>query len=419
LQPTRELETQLTGRPWRLALRVAFRFCVCFFTITTLYLAVAHASALIPFSGPLAEAIQDRALFAAYQWATEQIFGSGIVYATNAGFIAYFSTALIGAGIGTIVWSLVDRGRSDYTRAHAALRIYLRYLLAAVALGYGAAKVIPVQFPAPSLIALLTPLGEFTRMRLLWHSMGASTPYVVFTGLIEVGGALLLFSRRTTALGALVLAAGLTNVAVLNFSYEIGVQLNATIYVLMALVLLAPDARRLANAFLLNKPVPSSALALPPVNAGARRLRGLVKAVVIVLLLGVDFRAAYVLGRDETWSVPALYGIYEVDEFARDGVPVPPGDRARWYRLVVAERQRAAIQWIPGGTLEPYEIKDDPVSAVLKLTPQRPASRVVTLRYTKEGNNFLRVAGEVGDDTVQARLRAIDLTHFTLRRPRR
>ena len=53
-------------------------------------------------------------------------------------------------------------------------------------------------------------------MRVLWHSMGTSTAYVVFTGLVEVAGALLLFSRRTTTLGALVLAAAFTNVAILK-----------------------------------------------------------------------------------------------------------------------------------------------------------------------------------------------------------
>jgi hypothetical protein len=214
---------------WPPSLRVAFRFGVCFYTITTLYLAIDHLASLLPLTEGLAETIQDRGFFAAYDWATKLLFGSDVVYSTTAGFIAYMSTALIGASLGTIVWSLIDRRRLSYPRAHAVLRIYLRYLLAAVALGYGAVKVLPSQFVPPSLVALVTPLGNFTRMRLLWHTMGASTAYTVFTVLVEVAGGLLLLSRRTTPIGALVLAGAFINVAML-FGYEVGVQLNSTIY---------------------------------------------------------------------------------------------------------------------------------------------------------------------------------------------
>jgi len=404
---------------WPLALLVAFRFCVCFFAIATLYLAVGHASALVFFNSdhPVGNAVTD-AMFVPTLWATQRLFGSGIVYATVAGFIAYMSTYLIGAGVATIVWSLIDRRRAHYQRAHAGLRIYLRYLLAAVALTYGAVKVIPVQFAPPSLVALITPLGEFTRMRVLWHSMGTSTAYVVFTGLVEVAGALLLFSRRTTTLGALVLAAAFTNVVVLNFGYEVGVQLNATVYVLMALVLLAPDARRLANAFVLNKDVAPADLRLSASGAGRRGLGRLAKALVIVLLLVVHFREAYV-EHSRRLRLPALYGIWDVEEFARDGVPVSPGDRARWHRLVVAERGAAAIQWTAGGLVNPYNMSDDPVSGVLTLTAIGGKSPVVTLRYTREADDRLQVSGRVGEDVVQGRLRAMDLTQFPLRRPRR
>ena len=159
-----------------------------------------HLSTVLLFRDPLEELPASRALFAVYQWGTARLFGSGIVYATTFGYVAYLTTALAGAGAATIVWSVLDRRRLSYDRAHAVLRVYLRYLLAAVALSYGAAKVIPVQFSPPSLVALITPLGDITRMRLLWYSMGASTAYIVFTGLVEVIGGLLLLSRRTTAL---------------------------------------------------------------------------------------------------------------------------------------------------------------------------------------------------------------------------
>jgi hypothetical protein len=391
--------------PWPVWLRVGFRFVVSFFAFTTLYLAIGHLSVLLPFLGPGADAV-----FAPYEWGVTSLFGR-VTYATTHGFMAYLTTALAAATIGAIVWSLIDRRRRSYPVAHGVLRIYLRYLLAAVALGYGANKVIPVQFAPPSLIALLTPLGEFTRMRLLWHFMGTSTAYIVFTGLVEVVGGLLLFSRRTTPAGALILAAAFTNVAVLNFGYEVGVQLNSTIYALMALVLLAPDARRIVTAFLSDRPIAAGSRSLPPWISRS------VKAATIVLLVAGNFRGAY-RTYVESSVLPALYGMYDVEDFERDGVRVPPGDRSRWLRLVIAERARAAIQSGADGHLDLYDVTADPQGGVLTLTGRGKGNPVSTFHYRRVAEDLIEIAGRVDDHDVRARLKAIDVTRFPLRRPR-
>src|SRR4030095_7152559 len=95
---------------WTRSQLVVFRFLVCLYAFTTLYLAVSYVGVLLPFLEPITTAIQDRGLFAAYEWATEHLFGP-VVYSTDAGFVAYFSTALIVAAVGTLVWSLSDRNR--------------------------------------------------------------------------------------------------------------------------------------------------------------------------------------------------------------------------------------------------------------------------------------------------------------------
>ena len=322
------------------------------------------------------------------------------------------STALIGAGLGTIAWSLIDRRRLSYPRGYALLRIYLRYLLAAVALSYGAVKVLPSQFVPPSLVALVTPLGDFTRMRLLWHSMGASPAYTVFTGLVEVTGGLLLLSRRTTPIGALVLAGAFSNVAILNFGYEVGVQLNSTIYALMAITLLAPDARRLATAFLDQRNEPRDS------NPTRRRLGRAVKAAAVGLLIVTVARNAYI-SRGDMSRVPALYGIYDVVDFVRDGVTLPPGDQARWLRLILAERGSGAIQWTLGGRVDRYELTENPANSTLTLTETGRDPRTLTLQYSHGSGDLLEVAGRVDGHDIQARLRAIDVTQMPLRRPYR
>jgi hypothetical protein len=415
-----------TERPlsaWPLPLLVAFRYCVAFVAVTTTYLAVGHVQALLepvaPFVVPIAEWIQygPAGLMTGYEWVTAHLFGADVPYPTIAGYRAYLITALALAGVITLVWSAIDRRRRDYRRAHAWFRVYLRYLLAAVMLTYGMAKVIPLQFPQPSLVQLITPVGELTRMRLLWLSMGAAPAYQVFTGLCEVTGALLLLSRRTSLLGALILAGSLTNVLALNLAYGIGVQLNVTVYLLMALILVAPDARQLTGT--LFQPAGSAVPSPAPAGAwrGMTRATAAVKWLVVIWLIGVHVRQPWVMSADE-WRIPALYGIYDVEEFVRAGVAVAKDDDARWQRVVIAERETAAIQSATG-SLQRYSFRVDALAHTLTLTPAQDKGEPLTLRYSQEADGRLIVDGNIRGDAVKARLHAADLTKFTLRQPLR
>src|SRR5215218_1345583 len=132
---------------------------------------------------------------------------------------------LILALAGAAVWTLLDRRRADYARLHEWLRVYVRFALAAVIIGYGAYKVIPEQFGTPPPSDLLQPIGESSPMRLLWTFMGASIPYVIFTGAAEILGGLLLVARRTTLLGALVCIGVMSNVVMINYAYDVPVKL--------------------------------------------------------------------------------------------------------------------------------------------------------------------------------------------------
>jgi hypothetical protein len=408
---------------WPPLLRVAFRFCVAFFAFTTPYLAVGHFGVLVspvaPFVVPIAEWIQfgPAGLMTAYEWVTRLLFGADVWYPTIAGFRAYLITALAVAAAGTLVWTALDRRRRDYRRAHGWLRVYLRYLLAAVMLSYGMAKVIPGQFPEPTLVYLITPVGELTRMRLLWLSMGAAPAYVIFTGVCEVSGALLLFSRRTTTLGALILAASLSNVLMLNLAYGIGVQLNSSVYLLMALVLLAPEARRLIDVFLLTPASPSEGPARPGATSRIARGTAIVKWVVVIWMIGVYTQQSWAI-RPGAYPIPALYGIYDVEEFVRGGVALARGDDARWQRVVIAERDTAAIQGTTG-PVQRYRFRDDATAHTLTLTPPDEKGEPLSLRYTQEADGRLIVDGTIGGNSVRARLHVTDITKFPLRQPLR
>src|SRR5262249_46216957 len=154
-----------------------------------------------------------------------------------------------------------------------------------------------------------------------------SPVYTSFTGGAEVLGGLLLLFRRTTTLGALVVAGVMANVVVLNISYDVCVKLGSMHILLAALFLLAPDAQRLLNFFILNQPV-------APADLGPRwRGRALVaarclKALMIVWLVGYfswDAVESYKTQTGARQPEPvAPEGSYRIESLKRDDQPVPP-----------------------------------------------------------------------------------------------
>jgi hypothetical protein len=87
--------------------------------------------------------------------------------------------------------------------------------------------------------------------------------------------------RATTASRALLSALALTNVVMINFCYDIPVKLWSTELLLMAVFLLLPDLKRLADVFVFNRaaePLPAE----EPLPLGWKtRARPYVKAVLI------------------------------------------------------------------------------------------------------------------------------------------
>jgi hypothetical protein len=208
-------------------------------------------------------------------------------------------------------------------------------------LGYGAQKIFVVQF-APISSSLLTmmqiPLGQITPMSLLWRFMGASTPYTIFGGAMEFLGGFLLFFRRTATLGALILIPVMANVAIMNVSYDVMVKIPSTVYVLMALVLIAPQLERIADVLVLNRPTMPVDLTPPFPNGRARQIRIALQLIVIVAFTWDAVNRSWPLHKMLS-SRPrsALYGIYDVQQRVRNGQTVAATDTTFFPETVVAE----------------------------------------------------------------------------------
>jgi uncharacterized membrane protein YphA (DoxX/SURF4 family) len=333
-----------TSQPWPIAQRIAFRFCVVYFSLFVLSNQVINSILIIPKID-----IPDWATIWPVRvpiiWVAQHIFRvrTELVYSGSGSGDKTFDwvlvfCVLVVALIATALWSALDRGRQSYPTLQKWFHLFLRIALASQMFAYGFAKAVPLQMPFPYLTRQLEPFGSFSPMGVLWTSIGASPGYEIFAGCAELIGGLLLIFPRTVVLGALVCLADMIQIFMLNMTYDVPVKLFSFHLIVMSLLLLAPDARRLSNLFFLNRTAQPRAAAPLFLSRRANRIALAVLALFWLWMLGNNIYGAwsawhtYGGGRQKS----ALYGIWDVEQFTVDGQPRPPltTDKDRWRRAI-------------------------------------------------------------------------------------
>jgi hypothetical protein len=406
---------------WRPATRVLFRFAFAYLLLYNLPFPLAFPLSELPLLDK-ASAAYDALWHAFVPWVGKHAFGLEItVFPNGSGDTTFNYVQLVIfavlAAAATLVWTLLDRRRTEYARLHEWLRIYVRFALAVAMISYGAFKVIKSQFPNPTLDKLVQPIGDQSPMALLWNFMGASHSYNVFTGLGEFVGGLLLTTRRTTLLGALVSIAVLSNFVMLNFSYDVPVKLYSLHLLAMAVFLCLPELRRLASFFVLNRPV--AAVPHPPLfqrrwlNRGAGIARTIFVLATAILTLNVSWQGRKSYG-DLAPRAP-LYGVWNVETFEADGQVLPPliTDPFRWRRMIFDRPLRMAIQAMSDSRRR-FNFKQAPKSNVLTLTKVEDPKWQATLSYTQTAAGLLAMEGTFDGRKVRATLRRADTSDFLL-----
>jgi hypothetical protein len=322
-----QLRAALQATQWRLSTRILFRFCLIYFTLFCL--ATRILGALLPI--PTVD-IPDLAnlwpLRPITFWTASHVFHSRLplVY-TGSGsgdktfdWVLSFCLVVFAVAV-TCLWSALEAKREHYVMLHKWFRVFIRFALAGQMLSYGMAKAIPLQMRFPNLTRLLETFGNFSPMGVLWSSIGASPSYEMFTGCAEILGGILLIIPRTTTLGALVCLAESTLIFALNMTYDVPVKLFSFHLLLLSLLLLAPDSRRLLDFFLRNRPVPSSTQ--PPLFAACRANR---IALVVQIVFGISLLGANAYSTWTEWHTygggrpkSPLYGIWNLDELFING----------------------------------------------------------------------------------------------------
>jgi|HubBroStandDraft_3_1064219.scaffolds.fasta_scaffold05475_4 hypothetical protein len=323
------------------------------------------------------------------------------------GYIQVFCLLVISSAA-ALIWTLLDRKRRNYARLYEWLRVYVRFVLAVTLIEYGSWKVFPSQFLAPTTDRLMQPFGDFSPMGLLWAFMGASVAYNVFAGLGELVGGLLLTVRRTTLLGALVSIGVLSNVVMLNLSYDVPIKQFSSHLLLMAVFLAAHDARRLANVLVLNRPAEPAEVRPLFRRKWLARTAAACAAVFILYMTGTLLYGSYqdleTYGSKGTSKSP-LSGMWNVEELVVDGKVRPPllTDETRWRRIFFNVPGRFAIQ-LMSASREGYDLKLDEKKRTLLISKRTDPNWKTTLVYRRLQPDVLLVAGPFDGHQVRARL---------------
>ena len=403
---------------WSPVKRLLFRFAFCYLVLYSFPFPLYY----IPYVG-MGLGWYFKLMNDLVMWVGKQVFGVVITVQPNGSgdttynYVQVFCYLVIAAAA-ALVWSLLDRRRRNYARLYEWLRVYTRFVLAVAMIGYGAFKVIPSQFPAPTFDRLMQPYGDSSPMGLLWTFMGASVAYNVFTGLGELVGGLLLVFRRTTLLGALVCIGVMTNVVMLNFSYDVPVKLYSMHLLLMAVFLAAHDLRRLANVLVLNRPAePAEERPLFRrrwLHVGSKVLGVLFIGYLTFTSLQISYKQAQEYSPAEAAKSP-LYGLWEIEELVVDGQVSPPRvtDANRWRRVMITGGGRMSFQ-LMSGSRERYNLEIDEKKRTLAFSKRDDPSWKSTLTYTRPQPQLLVMQGKFGDRQVRARLRQGKIPEFLL-----
>jgi hypothetical protein len=254
-------------------------------------------------------------------------------------------------------------------------------------------------------------------MDLMWAFMGYSTTYNMFLGLSEALGGALLFFRRTTTLGALITSGIMLQVFLLNVSYGVCVKLMSAHLLLMAIALAIPDARRLLDAVVLGRAVPSRDDGRPVfgrrVTLALRVGKWVLIAGALALSLSIAWRNWHRVGAPAPRS--ALQGIWDADPSSRSepaGGAVAQTEANRWKLLAIDSPTEAVVRRVDDRS-EELVLRVDEASKTLTLT-SRGSELGSTFTYEQPSADELVLAGDRGGGPVSMRFTRRDLTPLLL-----
>lgn len=429
---TEEEKGNLPAPKWNMATLIAFRFFLVYVAIFFL----TEMRIMYPLLGVFGNDLPQSAFSRQYHavrplvnWVADHVLhvDAALIEPVQSGDQAFFWVLafvwFLCAAVVTVVWSLLDRRRENYVALHKWFHLVVRLCLAAQLFSFGFAKVFPLQMSLP-LTRLVEPFGNFAMLNVLWSQVGSSQPYEILLGCAEVTAGLLLVVPRTAPLGALLASVELTQVLILNITYQVPLKIFTFHLLLLGLVVLAPQAVRLVKFFVLDQGVgPSVRRPLFQARKAAHI------ALAAQLLVGAWLVGSQVHEEWKLWDSigssgpkPPLYGIWNVTRFSSDGRDRPPltNDDERWNRLIVDtphsyQNGPVSSQRMNGSIVDYMAVFDGPHRTITLARADDPKWSG-QLTFAQSAADRLTLDGVLGGHKIRMQLEKADLSSFPIAR---
>lgn len=333
------------------------------------------------------------------------------------GVMAYLSLflGLLVSLLATLIWSIVDQARSNYVKLQFWFLSTLRVLVAIFMLLYGFAKVFLIQFRTPSLTKMVQTVGEMSPMGLAWTFMGFNPIYTIFTGLLEVVAGLLLIFRPSKTLGAILTVGVMGHVAMMNLCFDIPVKIFSLHLVLMGLILLVADRKRIAGLIgRLNKVAIEPEY--HPIAIPIRKTINKIKAFAIgFILLGICF-FGFVIQREYRKDQNLRdehYGIYEIEDFTRTSSTTLDTLNGDTWKYIIMERiAKANIK--TKDSLHAYHFIINLEEEAATVYKKDADSIAPNFRISKVSDRIYKLDGTIENDSISFKMKQMDLDKFPL-----
>lgn len=251
---------------------------------------------------------------------------------------ADWGIALVFALIGALIWTAFDRKSKSYHILYYWIRVVVRYRAGIGIIGFGFTKLFPTQMPYPSLGLLNSNFGDFTAQKIYWLSVGVVPWYQVFGGVVEIVAGAMLFFRKTSTFGAILLVAALGDITFVNYAYDGGVHVYAFYFVLLGLFIAADDFSKLYNLLIRERYTIPFRVYPDFSKPWLKYTRITLKVLTFVIFFGVLTYTEIINFKYDPYKQPATAGIkklrgnYRVTEFKINGEAIPfnPLDSTRW-----------------------------------------------------------------------------------------
>lgn len=272
------------------------------------------------------------------------------------------------------------------------VRTYARYFLAFMLLSYGFSKFLDGQFSYPSLERLDQKIGDSSPMGLLWTFMGYSQTYAFFGGLCQVTAGFLLFFRRTSVIGSLLAFMVMTNIVVLNFSYDVPVKLFSMHLTLISLLILYPNLKNLFCLLFLNKTIKL----IPEQSLIKKKEIGyVVLALKAFVIMGCVFIFSVVAIRSAFDKPPHnLQAIYYPEEFAKK-------TENQWEKFII--NNRYATVFYDKKNYEDFDTEIDITEQIILLKSKTDTLSTNKFKYYfSDDNRTMYLSGKFETDSISA-----------------